>query len=433
MKIKTVIKIFFFLYLLLPEYFALEISESLPLLTFSRMLIIFLFIIMLIKDRKKNLYFNDIGINIYIYLLVLVNIIHLSDAFVDSVKDIFSLLFEQSLLIILIVWLLDDNKKVILALKSLVFASGIIGILGIIESFTGFNIFYLLTTTSREMLQSSYERLNLIRASGPFGHSVYFAVYCVSMLPFTLYFYENTGRKIFFIIASINIISTLFSGSRGQILVLMIMIIYMLFKKKKIVSIKYIKKLIWIIPIFTIISIFIPNILLNITNIIKATLGSIGLGIEVNDFGENLNGVSSRLEQLSGLYWLYYNGGILFGFGSNCHTRGLVRYLTEYGWSIRKTFDVGYIAMIYQYGLIGAIGYFYLLTSKLKIALKKSDKFDIKNLNNVFVFFFISYLLNLITTVGLNALLFTMIGIFSAYNLNIKNYTKSINKQIYIY
>ena len=83
------------------------------------------------------------------------------------------------------------------------------------EAISGINVFYYLTTTSRDMLQASYERLGSLRAESAFGHPVYFAVYLLSMLPFALYFYENTAKKRYLLIGGLNICALFASGTRG--------------------------------------------------------------------------------------------------------------------------------------------------------------------------------------------------------------------------
>lgn len=91
-------KIFFLLYLILPEYFAIEFSASFPLLTASRLILFFMLIFQTIKNRgiiKFGLCKNkklERAILLYIFGMVTVNFFHINYT-AESVKEIFTLIF----------------------------------------------------------------------------------------------------------------------------------------------------------------------------------------------------------------------------------------------------------------------------------------------------------------------------------------------------
>lgn len=212
-KIRASLWLFFALYLILPEYFALEISSSIPLLTGSRIILIIM-ILVCIHKRIINIKL-DRSFLAYFVILLAVNLYHLSTNSSAAIKAILTLIVEQALLYIVMKNLIMSKDVWFKGMDIMVSVSGIVSILGLVEAFFGVNVFYYLTTTSRDMLQASYERLGSLRAEAAFGHPVYFAVYLLGMLPFALYFYENTAKKKYLLIGGLNICAIFASGTRG--------------------------------------------------------------------------------------------------------------------------------------------------------------------------------------------------------------------------
>lgn len=416
MSSKIMIFIFFFFYLIMPEYFALEISSSLPLLTVSRILILLIVCFALYQNHGRfKIQMKDRVLNLYVLIMLVINGFHLIDCFSDSAKTIFSLLLEQWLVVALVVNVLNTRDKIEKAINAMVWASFVVGILGILEVFTGRNMFYYLTTTSRTMMQASFFRLGLLRAEGPFGHPVYFGTYCVCILPFSLYLYESRRKKIYLLIAFINMAATFCSGSRGQIMVLALVLLYVFFNKKSSIKRKYLTVIALLIPIGIILILIVPSLRELFVNTMKSLMSSLGFKFDLENYGSNVSGWKSRIWQLSGVVHLIKNNALLLGLGAACHIRGLVQYLWDGVWRTINTFDVGYIGIIMQYGIFGLIAYMRLLVSELRRSIRLRSKNDEYNLNGTFVFFYVAYLLNLLATVGIENMLFLIIGIQLAY------------------
>lgn len=212
-KMRASLWLFFALYLIMPEYFALEILSSIPLLTASRIILIIM-IIVCIHKRIINIKL-DRGFLAYFVILLVVNLYHLSTNFSAAIKAIFTLIVEQAVLYIVMKNLIKSKDIWYKGMEIMVSVSGIVSILGLFEAISGINVFYYLTTTSRDMLQASYERLGSLRAESAFGHPVYFAVYLLGILPFALYFYENTAKKKYLLIGGLDICALFASGTWG--------------------------------------------------------------------------------------------------------------------------------------------------------------------------------------------------------------------------
>ena len=196
-----------------PECFALELSSSLPLLTGSRVILVIM-IIASIHKQIINIKLDKTFLAYFIFLLV-VSLYHLSTNFSAALKAIFTLIIEQAVLYIVMKNLIKSKEIWYKGMEIMVSVSGIMSILGLFEAISGINVFYYLTITSRDMLQASYERLGSLRAESAFGHPVYFAVYLLAMLPFALYFYENTAKKKYLVIGGLDICALFASGTRG--------------------------------------------------------------------------------------------------------------------------------------------------------------------------------------------------------------------------
>ena len=290
MRLEQFTYIFYFLYLMLPEYFAVEISSALPLLTVGRMCILILLIAHIVVHKGKIVFVKlPKLVKCFFAIMIAVNMVHIIDVPADSVKALFSIVFEQVTLLILIVYSLNTEEKVQNALKYMVWGSAVLGVLGIVEVVTGTNVFYALNTVNRKMLQASYERLGMLRAEGSFGHPVYYGVYSVSMVAFSLFLYESSRKKSYLFIALLNVLGVILSSSRGQILTLAILFLYMYINKNKEVRNKYFLVLLGLIPVFLVILFFVPALGDGILSIIKSTLNAVCFNFEVSNFVDNFH------------------------------------------------------------------------------------------------------------------------------------------------
>ena len=71
------IVLFFSLYMILPSYFALEINETLPLMTASRIILLFCFIIVVLKGYGKLpiSMIKELGNDVKLYFLLTSDIV----------------------------------------------------------------------------------------------------------------------------------------------------------------------------------------------------------------------------------------------------------------------------------------------------------------------------------------------------------------------
>jgi hypothetical protein len=131
------------------------------------------------------------------------------------------------------------------------------------------------------------------------------------------------------------------------------------------------------------------------------------------EYGENPNGVWSRMVQLSGIEWTLKRSP-MFGFGSNAHVRKQVAYEFYEGfWSAVATCDMGIVAIIGQYGIVGLVGYISLYGCVLITLIRKKMWKD--RLMMSFFYVFASIFLCLLSISSLDQTMWVMIGLFACY------------------
>lgn len=407
------------LYIILPIYFSLEISDSLPSFTGSRMIIIISFLALLVLGGKIAVPRSKTMRMVWFLVisLLLVNLLHIPDSSSYSLKAIFSLLLENLMLICIIIALLNSQQNINRFINVMVCTSAIVVFFALIEFFTGYNVFYLLTTTNRTVYQASYIRLGMTRAEASFGHSVYFGVYCSCMLPFVLFLFEKSSKCKYLLIALLNVVGVLISGSRGQMVACFATCFLIYLKKKGTMRKKYTMAIVTLVTVGVIMMAFVPAAFSYVWENIKSILNILGFNFTISsDYGINLSGLDSRTVQLSGIRWLIENGSFLFGLGSLAPSRGLVSYYwASYGWQTVKSIDVGYVGWFLEYGLVGAIIFFVFFAFFLAHSFKKSNEMDKNCLYNPIKWFFVCYIFNLLSSTGLDKMLWIVIGILMSY------------------
>lgn len=425
-----IITIFFLMYIVLPNYFALEISESLPLLTGSRLLLLLMIFYYLCRNSWKIQFkLSDsktlgLGITIYFILLFITNLFYVTVTS-EAIKAILTIILEELILVWVITKLITTKIILQKCLQLLVFSSGVLGLLSIIESIIGVNIFYYINTVSREMLMASFSRMGYYRAEAGFGHAVYYGAYCVVMIPICMYFIENTRKNYIYIVCfCLNIVGLVFSNSRGSLLAFIFIMLIMLITKKQKDLLKY-RWLIFLIIFISIITyIFVPTVTTFISDIVLSIFNIFSENsTEILNYGINKGGLDSRLLQITGIIWAFSKNP-LFGLGAGAHTRGLMYYNANGHWLKTNTFDVGYIGIFCQYGIIGTIGYLVLFAFLFRLSVLSRFR-DQGGLQKMFKYCFIAYFLCLLSISGIQKLLWTIIALFAAY-INIFQNDKSI-------
>ena len=467
-KISWDLGLFFALYVVMPSYCAIELSSKLPLITLSRALLVLLGVMLILRRRGellqnvRNLNFGlsvdpwlRRGLITFFALLTMCDLVLLPSDASGALKAIFVLLMEGYVLVWLLTFILDTREKIEAALKILVIASGITALIVMVGCAFSFQPFHILNLVQREMPMTYEYRLGLIRAEAGFGHPCYYGAFCAIMAPLNMYFIEHSlkkwERKLFAVCLALNLTGVVLSNARGSFLtvgfVVLVAVIRSLQHKKfgKFLC-TYIPVGIMALIMLVIVSALSPAGLIFLVGFVKSILNIafpyISLGIaadpavmesfaetiaatdpavmesftetiaavaeNVISYGLNENGLSSRLVQLSGIEWTLTRKP-WFGFGHNAHIAGLISYeFVETVWLPTPSFDVGIVAVIGQYGLVGLLGYLALFGSVLKESMVKICFKD--PLMRYLCFAVVTYLVHLLTIASLDKMLWVLIA-----------------------
>lgn len=415
----------------------------------------------LLLTENKLLRFGLMG---YFVLLALVNATFLTETS-EAIKQLFVMALEEYGLVWILAMTLDSRKKIVSALKVLVISSAAVAVICCLSCILDFNLFTLLNTVSRKMLMSNYYRLGMLRAAGGFGHPVYYGAFCTVMFPLCMYFVEESPRKeqrIFYgVCLALNFAGLILSNSRGSMLALgclgvLVFCLRWAGKSLKKLFTTYLPYGAIALVILVLVASFSPLGISFLTRTAGSVMESVQSMLptwpteptdptEVTvptttepgqtdptetqpeettaptepeptepevEYGENPDGLTSRLKQLTGLTWTLTQKPV-FGFGPNCHVRGLMAYMYWPGkWSHVATFDVNIVAIIGQYGLVGLAAFLCQYGSVGITLVRKKYRGD--RLMHFLLLAFIGYMLCLLSISFLDKTSWTLIGILLA-------------------
>lgn len=412
------------LYVALPEYFALEFSQKLPLLTASRLLLVLAGCMLILRNRQSVLSvrrwslkalrpeltkdrFLRCCILVYFAILILVNLTFIPSS--DAIKELFVLVAEQYFLMWLLVRIFDTRQKLMTGLRLLVYSSGVVAVLAAVSMIADYNVFHFLKTTQRAMLMSDYYRQGMLRAATGFGHPVYYGAFCAIMLPICMYFAENEQSCKLRLAAAgcmaMNLVGLILSNSRGSILAVGCMVVFIFLLRLIARTWKaFLKVCIPVLAVALVVLILVTAMtpagtryLSSVAQSMGDTLSSLLPGSDASkpgqsgtpgesegalppdkdevEFGENPNGVRSRTVQLTGILWTLEREPLL-GLGPNAHKNGLLYYRFDGNWQRARSLDIAPVSMISQFGLLGFLGFVVLYLGFFKTYLDKRYRKD---------------------------------------------------------
>lgn len=419
-KTKKYLYLFIPCMLFLPQYYGIDFSSSLPVLTGTRIMFIVFYIYVFMNKRRtieiKNIRLKEIPVSYYFlagfFLFRLVTNFRYVFTYSDAAKTIFEILFEQVFFLIALYMLAPTKDEIITLIKVLVWTSLYIFITGLIESFTFFNMWGLLYNVSRNMLNSFYIRLGLLRIASSMGLPNFFGNFCIFVLPLILYLRKKTGQRRYLIVLFFDFLAIIHSGCRSDLIFfVMIYTAYLVLgiksKKNTMASLKDICLVLAMVVIWaSIFSIASTNYKYYYTGTAKSMLNLIGFNYDLNEgapagvegYGHNDDDATySRSFQLSGIkYAMSVNP--LFGLGSGAHTRGDIIY-TFYTKQVRtRTIDLGIVEILACEGVIGLLGFISLALGIL-VLLKNSMPNSLENeLSQMKILLVLAFILSTLST-----------------------------------
>ncbi|MDC7280513.1 O-antigen ligase family protein [Butyrivibrio fibrisolvens] len=303
------------------------------------------------------------------------------------------------------------KEEYITLLKSVVWTSNILFLVGIFESITFIKPFDILYTVSRGIINESQVKFGLLRATTTMLMPIIYGNVCVLLFPLILYVYEITRKKIYIVSSVLCFLAIIHSGCRSSVLyfIAILGIYFILIIKKRDRRIQFSKTLTVVIICFLVIYTFLPtNLHFYYSATAKSVLNEVGFNFDVNEGAPNESmkismtgrGSTPRIVQLSGIYYTALHHPI-FGFGAGAQNRDDLKYYFYQKWQTIHTFDNGLVEIFCSEGIIGTLALASLL---IFITLNLHKR-------KFYLLSFIAYLLTTISTINLFTFLFFIIAI----------------------
>ena len=379
--------------LFLPEYYGIEFSYSLPVLTVARIMFVVLFIYAILNRRRplslKGIHIKTLPLQYKLltgyFLFRIVSNIYYLTTYSSAIKTIFEIVFEQFFLLYAIYLLAPTKEEINTLIKAVVWVSCFMFIIGIFESLTSIRPFDALFTVTRPMANQHFIRLGLMRSTTTMGLCVLYGNMCLLIFPLIVYLYNTTGQRRYLSVVFFDILATIHSGSRADLLFFFVIVFFYFIiivcksKKYREFFINTLAIIGVLILTMTTLSLCSDKYRYYYTGTIKSTLNEIGFDFDltqgmpegVDGFGSNDdNGTASRTVQFTGMAYVASINPI-FGLGSQPLSREAVYYYSDGKWHIAKAFDVGIVEVFCSEGLIGIIAHLLLYISLLLPLIKK--------------------------------------------------------------
>ena len=326
----------------------------------------------------------------------------------------------------------NTKDKFLRIIDVMIYAAGVVCVLGIIESVTNFNAFEILNT-SNAVIHHNAERFGLTRIIG-FGYqTITYCVYIMFMSAFAFYRLSTLKKckkkRIMTVIYVLMWINAFLTISRSAILA---MIFCQAILAIKCGFVKFVKR----VTVIALVAIVVGAIYSSITdgiNIVSAMVEmlialvdeSASANISSSFGGENLDGVGHRI--------LLYNwvansmdNHWLIGWGRSKEFVYAYTYANQWATQLTKSsIEVQYLYTLYHYGIIGMVleivAYCAVIISAFTKRITSKCAWEGKlSFNFVFMIIMISYLLVLFAvnrSAEMRAL-YVMVFMFLAYNSN---------------
>lgn len=358
---KNFLAYFFFLYPILPEYFAISISESLPLFTASRLLFLMMLVAYLLKEKKigYGVLKSEGLLNPFVLLIVGYTILLLAHfSFYSILKSYLNFWIEDVLFILVLADSIKDEKTWNRCYKALLIGGLIVFVGGISETILGENyIAEVLNTNVRtNILISAYERYNSLRASFTFGHAICLGVYCVSLLPMIISRVKNKKSRYLYLFA-LCLGCLLMTISRWPIAVGFIITFLTVIKADKNTRSRFVMPMLCAFLVIGVVLPFFPKLTESIITPIYSTLNAFGANFNIAGSTKNADPIFGRLSQLQMVVQTLKKSPFI-GFGSaDFDAMGLVIHSIGGTYKV-VSIDNEYLNWFVSYGLIGFVCFF---------------------------------------------------------------------------
>lgn len=339
----------------------------------SYRLILLLLLVYTIKKLRFNKSFFNLFTLLYIFYITLY---YLIDA---GIMSAFGFLLDTAGFFILIYSNVNSRYDIRLLLKVFSNCVCVYSVLCIIQTFTGINIFDIVSGTSFESLPNYY-RFGLVRSYGSFNTSINNALFLVMASCVLLFMYENTSekrtRKTYLIKYVLCIAAICACMSRAPILVLVLVWVLYLAKKGlfRFIYQNFLKIiLLFVLALVLLVSsATVRNASTNFVNMFMAIFNDDASDSISSSFGVNVDGVGQRM--------ILYNwvgqkvkGHEIIGLGPSSDPE--FKYVDEWNkLRVKTSLENHYLKMLYNFGAIGMILFICFTLKMFRCTYKKQNK-----------------------------------------------------------
>lgn len=357
----------------LPDQFAIELSSSLPLLTFSRVLILILFGFWVVKKFKHWKFHIPLAVALYFGVGIAISVINTRFGVMNEVKNIAITIMEELLVILMVTDLIEDRIEFDRCLDALVLSGVALSIIGIVQTIFEFDVTTVMQLVEARSATMLTLRMGMIRASGTTNALIY-GCYCAFMAMIIFFRLERTGKQRYALALALDVIALLCTMSRSSWLALGVAIILLMVTRPR----KTLRR-IWttgvaIILIFTTLCFINSHFKVAMVGTAVSSANTVlkPFGIELKmpsfggedgedleeEFGDNANNAArSRTVEWTAVTYMIDEGEAVFGYGYNAFPRGKLHYFyPQFGfWTVAGTLDVGLLATVTESGFVGLI------------------------------------------------------------------------------
>lgn len=325
-----------------------------------------------------------------------------------------------------LITIINSEKIFFKIIDTLIYTAGVIGVFGIIQAITSFNIFSLLNNTENNITNVE-KRMGILRIQQSFGMSTNYCNYLIiimALLYYRMCTSDGENKIIYKVIWWLLLLNAFCTGSRGPLVVILVSQFIFLLKVGKKIRWRQVSAVIGVIIMACIVGTFLGLPIINyIKNYFYVFISLIDSSYQSKitiDFGTNLEATGTRIRLYSYIYEAVKNK-LAFGIGSNA-AKSFEIVVNE--WFSKKSIENEYLTTLLVYGVTGLSIQIYFFISNLLYSIRSKRKklnSEIIGFNFIFIVTFMGYITNLFT-VSMQAderIFFVFIGLMLTYNIRI--------------
>lgn len=231
--------LFLFSVFILPDYFALEINSSLPIISVQRIFEFILIVMIVFNKQKISKFFSLIKSNNLSILFLLYILVTLISALINGEgfnKSWIGIIVDEVVLFFIFAFIISYEFTMDKIIKLALRFTFILCILGLIEALLQQSIFAVLEITNREIWTGAYVRADTYRIMGPFNHSLGYGLFLICILPLSFLNLEKSKIDIFKhkLLSLLILINIFLTGSRSTVGILFLEILLLIaFTKRR--------------------------------------------------------------------------------------------------------------------------------------------------------------------------------------------------------